>query len=68
MDIDYTDELTFGDGIPCLHRGCRNHVSHACEICGRIACRGVARVRTGWLRVWKEEEIVEEKNGGLFRR
>ena len=25
------------DGMPCEHKGCLNHVSHPCEVCGRIA-------------------------------
>ena len=24
------------DGEPCSHRGCLNHISHPCEVCGRI--------------------------------
>jgi hypothetical protein len=24
------------DGIPCSHIGCLNHLSHPCELCGRI--------------------------------
>jgi len=29
----------YEDGEPCGHRGCCNHFSHPCEICGRIGCR-----------------------------
>jgi hypothetical protein len=29
------------DGEPCDHPGCRGHISHPCEVCGRIACRTV---------------------------
>ena len=25
------------DGEPCSHPGCLNHISHPCEVCGRIA-------------------------------
>ena len=27
-------------GEPCHHRGCKNHVSHPCEVCGRTAAQG----------------------------
>jgi hypothetical protein len=30
----------FKDGEPCDHPGCLAHVSHPCEVCGRIASRG----------------------------
>ena len=29
------------DGEPCSHPGCSRHVSHPCEVCGRIACRNI---------------------------
>jgi hypothetical protein len=29
------------DGIPCNHPGCLNHVTHACEGCGRTAGRRI---------------------------
>lgn len=25
------------DGQPCSHPGCLSHISHPCEVCGRIA-------------------------------
>lgn len=25
------------DGEPCNHKGCINHITHPCEVCGRIA-------------------------------
>lgn len=25
------------DGEPCYHKGCLSHVTHPCELCGRIA-------------------------------
>lgn len=28
------------DGEPCPHRGCLNHVTHPCEVCGRINGKG----------------------------
>ena len=24
------------DGVPCDHLGCLSHISHPCEVCGRI--------------------------------
>jgi|GEM_PF-2436455 len=43
------------NGEPCDHSGCRAHVSHPCEGCGRIACRTVyvpntVYHKTQWLR------------------
>jgi hypothetical protein len=33
------DELVklLDDGEPCYHPGCLSHVTHPCEVCGRIA-------------------------------
>ncbi len=31
------------DGEPCHHPGCLNHVTHACEGCGRVAGRNPER-------------------------
>ena len=28
-------------GQPCEHKGCLNHISHPCEVCGRIGGKGV---------------------------
>jgi hypothetical protein len=28
--------MRFKDGQPCSHPGCLSHISHPCEICGRI--------------------------------
>ena len=27
----------YKEGEPCAHRGCMNHITHHCEVCGRIA-------------------------------
>lgn len=29
----------YEDGDPCDHPGCLHHISHPCEVCGRIAGR-----------------------------
>lgn len=34
----------YPDGVPCIHNGCMNHVTHKCEYCGRVECRGDAYV------------------------
>ena len=33
---DYRDVATHqtGDTKPCSHPGCKNHVTHPCEVCG----------------------------------
>lgn len=33
-------KISFKDGEPCKHPGCKNHVSHPCEVCGRYAAQG----------------------------
>lgn len=30
----------FRDGQECWHAGCSRHVSHPCEVCGRIGAKG----------------------------
>lgn len=49
------DEMVFTNGEPCPNPGCRWHVTHPCEMCGRRSCVGVAVVKTGYLRVWQEK-------------
>jgi hypothetical protein len=43
--VFFTDEEDISvlhyDGEECNHAGCRNHISHPCEGCGRIGARGV---------------------------
>ena len=29
-------------GQPCWHTGCKAHISHPCEKCGRTGCNGIA--------------------------
>ena len=61
MTISYGDEVTFGDNVPCFNLGCRHHRRHPCGMCGRIDCRGVATVRSGFLTVkWEREEHDED--------
>ena len=31
------------DGVPCDHPGCLSHVSHPCEVCGRVAGRRLTK-------------------------
>ena len=57
--IEYGDEMTFGNNVPCFNRGCRNHVLHPCEMCGRKACRGVGVVKMGFMTVSKEKEVPD---------
>jgi hypothetical protein len=33
------------DGVECNHIGCKNHVTHPCEGCGRKGANGVAYVK-----------------------
>lgn len=33
-------EILYNDGEPCDHPGCRAHLTHPCEKCGRIGARG----------------------------
>lgn len=34
-------EILFDDSEPCRHFGCKAHITHPCEGCGRIAARGI---------------------------
>lgn len=38
--------VAYPDGVPCDHAGCERHISHPCEVCGRIGAKG-----TGYARV-----------------
>jgi hypothetical protein len=42
-EIPFLGPIIFADGEPCLHLGCRSHISHPCEGCGRTGARGVVR-------------------------
>lgn len=33
-------KLIYANGIPCNHKGCRQHTLHPCEACGRVGCKG----------------------------
>lgn len=54
--VNWASEVAFGDGEPCMITGCRHHVKHPCEMCGRYQARGEAKVRTGFLII-KQEEV-----------
>lgn len=41
MNSDFQPKVLYKDGEPCKHPGCRSHISHPCEGCGRIGARGV---------------------------
>ncbi len=47
-------EIELKDGQPCSHQGCERHISHPCEVCGRIGARG--------------DKIVYVKRTNLFSR
>jgi hypothetical protein len=36
--------ITYNDGEPCSHPGCKFHIFHPCEVCGRIGAMGTAEV------------------------
>ena len=63
MSINYADVVVFGDNVACFNRGCRNHVKSPCEMCGRIMARGEARVRSGFLTIYKQTEREVITNG-----
>jgi len=33
-----SQKINIKKGVPCDHPGCRSHVTHPCEVCGRIKC------------------------------
>ncbi len=45
QDISKDMIVTYHDGEPCDHPGCKNHVSHPCENCGRIMAQGEVKIR-----------------------
>ena len=52
------------DGVPCDHVGCLQHVSHPCEVCGRVAGRRLTMRAAdvcphGGVHVWMASEYVE---------
>jgi hypothetical protein len=58
MDKRYKWLLTLKDGEPCDHYGCFNHVTHPCEVCGRIGgVRNRARTELQNFMDWIEWEI-----------
>lgn len=32
--------ISFKNGEPCKHPGCKNHITHPCEVCGRYNAQG----------------------------
>lgn len=45
LETRYNDEcktVTVHEGEPCIHPGCLQHISHPCEVCHRVAGKGVA--------------------------
>lgn len=32
--------IKFKDGVPCHHPGCKHHMKHPCEVCGRTGAIG----------------------------
>ena len=54
-------DIKVKDGEPCPNTGCRHHVTHPCELCGRMGARGETTVRWGCLRIRKEE--LEDAGG-----
>lgn len=43
----------YEDGQPCKHHGCKNHISHPCEGCGRTGARGVVDLPRRIYQNWK---------------
>jgi hypothetical protein len=56
------------NGTPCDHTGYKNHLTHPCEVCGRVGAKGVALV-PGWIakltvvEAHKRCGVKEEANG-----
>jgi len=57
-------EVHVEDGEECPNRGCRMHVRHPCELCGRTAARGKTTVRWGALVVRNEKSV----DGRIYRK
>ena len=50
--------IVYGDGEPCHHPGCKSHVSHPCEGCGRVMAQGEWKMGT-LRRIGDEEKRIE---------
>ncbi len=48
-----------GDGEPCIHSGCLSHISHPCEMCGRIA--GYSRIK-----IFEDLDLIYYFAGSLY--
>ena len=33
-------KIKYASGVPCSHPACWAHITHPCEVCGRIQCVG----------------------------
>jgi hypothetical protein len=62
MKVNEQNNIYFEDGEPCPHPGCKNHITHPCEVCGRIAAQGKSKeFSTNW--VWAgNKPILEQLN------
>ena len=40
LNIRLENYIMVMDGDPCNHPGCRCHLTHPCEVCHRIGCKG----------------------------
>jgi hypothetical protein len=45
MTLSNGDSYVVLSGQPCHHFGCLQHLSHPCEVCGRIGGNGQVTVR-----------------------
>ena len=44
--LSFTERQALKSGVPCPHRGCLQHLTHPCEMCGRIG--GVSLALDAW--------------------
>lgn len=49
----------FHDDEPCNHIGCRNHITHPCELCGRVESRGISIIPIEKLNKYQKEKEYE---------
>lgn len=53
MDENNEMIVVYKDGEECNHTGCKNHVTHPCEGCGRTEAKGELKLPKWLLDRWE---------------
>ena len=52
--------VIYKDGEPCKHKGCQSHLTHCCEGCGRIMCKGEV-LSNELMKIFDKQKIKQDK-------